>query len=69
MPRELQPGDRVRVTVANRVPGYQPGDRGTVQRAVISTATGVSHYLVMMDKDDPAKSGGVFAGDEIEPDV
>jgi hypothetical protein len=68
-PGEFQPGERVRVTAANRVSGYQPGDKGTVQRAVISTATGVTHYLVMMDKDDPAKSGVVFAADEVEPDI
>ena len=32
MRRELKPGDRVCVTVRNRMAGYQPGDTGSVLR-------------------------------------
>jgi hypothetical protein len=56
MSRELKPGDRVHVTVRNRMYGYQPG------------ASGVRYYVVAMDKDDPTKSGVVFTADEIELD-
>jgi hypothetical protein len=65
----LKPGDRVRVTVRNRVTGYQPGEKGTVQREVVSTSRGTLYYLVSMDKDDPSNSGVVFADDEIELDA
>ena len=69
MSRALQKGQRVRVSVRNRVAGYQPGDKGTVLREVMLSMRGERSYTVAMDKDDPAKSGAVFRFDEIEPDV
>jgi hypothetical protein len=68
MSRQLQPGQRVRVTVRNRVARYQPGDTGTVLRSSVSPTTGERHYTVAMDLDDPAASGAVFAEGEIEAD-
>jgi hypothetical protein len=68
MSRELKPGDRVRVTVCNRMSGYQPGDKGTVLREAISGPSGARYFAVAMDKDDPTKSGVVFTADEIELD-
>jgi hypothetical protein len=70
MSRGLNIGDRVRVTLRNRMAGYQPGDKGTVMRgASTSPVTGERYYTVVMDKDEPAATGVVFAADEIEPDV
>jgi hypothetical protein len=69
MSRELKPGQRVRVTVRNRLAGYQPGDTGTVLWSSLSAASGVRYYTVAMDIDDPAARGAVFAEGEIEPDV
>jgi hypothetical protein len=68
MTRELKPGQRVRVTVRNRVAHYQPGDTGTVLRSSVSPTTGKRHYTVAMDMDDPAASGAIFAEGEIEAD-
>jgi hypothetical protein len=68
MSRELKPGQRVRVTVRNRVARYQPGDTGTVLRSSVSPATGERYYTVAMDIDDPAATGVVFAEHEIEAD-
>jgi hypothetical protein len=68
MSRELKPGQRVRVTVRNRVARYQPGDTGTVLRSSVLATTGQRYYTVAMDIDDPAASGAVFAEDEIEAD-
>jgi hypothetical protein len=69
MRRELKPGDRVRVTVRNRVARYQPGDKGTVLRESTSSMRGERSYTVAMDKDDPAQRGAVFRFDETEPDL
>ncbi len=69
MSHPLKPGDRVRVTSRNRMAGYHPGDKGSVLRVSTASATGAHYYVVAMDKDDPAKSGVVFAEDEIEADV
>jgi hypothetical protein len=69
MSRALQKGQRVRVSVRNRLAGYQPGDKGTVLREVTLSMRGERSYTVAMDKDDPAKRGAVFRFDEIEPDV
>ena len=55
MSRELKPGQRVRVTVRNRMAGYQPGDKGTVMREVADGPSGTRYYVVAMDKDDPIK--------------
>jgi hypothetical protein len=69
MSRALQKGQRVRVTVRNRMAGYQPSDKGTVLREATLAMRGERSYAVAMDKDDPAKNGVVFRFDEIEPDV
>ena len=70
MGRPLQISDRVRVTLRNRLAGYQPGDKGTVVRgASTATITGERYYTVIMDKDEPDATGVVFAEDEIEQDV
>ena len=68
MSRELKPGDRVRVTVRNRMYGYHPGDKGTVLREAVAGPSGARYYVVAMDKDDTTKSGVVFTADEIELD-
>jgi hypothetical protein len=65
----LKPGDRVRVTAANRTQGYQRGDKGTVLRVSTLVTTGSPYYTVAMDKDGPEDTGVVFEGGEIEPDV
>jgi hypothetical protein len=65
----LKPGDRVRLTVVQRMRGYQPGDKGMVLRELAAGSNGTLYFLVKMDKDDPSKTGGVFTDDEIEPDV
>jgi hypothetical protein len=69
MSYQLKPGDRVRVTVRNRMAGYQPGDKGTVLRVSESAAGGERYYCVAMDKDDATHTGAVFTEGEIEPDV
>jgi hypothetical protein len=69
MSRSLKPGESIRVTVRNRMAGYQPGDKGTVMREVADGPSGTRYYVVAMDKDDPQKTGVVFSDDEIEPDV
>jgi hypothetical protein len=69
MYRELNAGQRVRVTVRNCLAGYQPGDKGTVLRASVSAATGERYYTVAMDKDGPDATGVLFAEGEIESDV
>ena len=65
--QELTVGDRVRVTQANRVPGFRPGDKGTVF-CLYNTAEGVC-YHVAMDKGDPTATTVIFKAHEIEPDV
>jgi hypothetical protein len=69
MSPELKVGDRVRVSVRNRMHGYQTGERGTVVRQLVAGPSGTCYYLVAMDEDDPAKTGVVFTNDEIELDL
>jgi hypothetical protein len=69
MSYQLKPGDRIRVTVRNRMHGYHPGDKGSVLREVTYGPSGAFYYVVEMDKDAPSNSGVVFADDEIEPDT
>jgi hypothetical protein len=69
MSRALKVGDRVRVTIHNRMAGYQPGDKGAVLREVADGPSGTRYYVVAMDKDDPIKTGVLFSDDEIEADV
>jgi hypothetical protein len=67
----LKKGDRVRITALIRVPGYQPGDKGTVIWAwgakCLAGGKG-GYYVVGMDKN-PTPGGATFFPDEIEPDV
>jgi hypothetical protein len=66
----LKPGDRVRVTAANRLPGYHPGDTGRILKVVPNPAGGsLPSYTVAMDKNSPSAEPAIFAADEIEPDV
>jgi hypothetical protein len=69
MSRELQTGQRVRVTACNRMAYYQPGDKGTVWCKSLRDSTGGRYYLVAMDKDGPDATERIFLADEIEPDV
>ena len=62
----LQPGDRVRVVVADHESGYGRGDRGTVHR-VDATSRGPL-YHVAMDKAGGTDTTVIFAASEIEPD-
>jgi len=66
---ELKPGDRVRLTVLQRLRGYQPGDKGMVERELVPGPGGSRYFLVKMDKNDPVRTGVVFTDDEIEPDT
>jgi hypothetical protein len=68
MSRELNPGDRVRVTVANRRHGYQPGETGTVTHAPNVPVHEEPYYIVAMDKDGPVSTAVVFTAGEIELD-
>jgi hypothetical protein len=65
----LKVGNRVRVTAANCVPGYYPGERGTILRTPPPGATVIPYFIVAMDKDRPGTAGVVFAEHEIEPDT
>jgi hypothetical protein len=69
MSRTLNAGDRVRVTVRNRVPGFQPGDKGTILSGPKSPDVDPPYYIVVMDKDGLQRTGVVFAADEVEPDA
>jgi hypothetical protein len=69
MSRELQAGQRIRVTVRNRLAYYQSGDKGTVWREGSRDSTGGRYYLVAMDKDGPDATERIFLADEIEPDM
>ena len=62
----LKRGDRVRLTVQNRMRGYHPGDKGLLVRELASDSSGTRYYLVRMEKDDPSKTGVVVTADEIE---
>jgi hypothetical protein len=68
MIRELKVGDRVRVTMRNRMAGYEPGDEGTLLHATRS-AGGRYFYLVAMDGGEPDSTGVIFTEGEIVPDV
>ena len=64
---ELQKGEWVRVTPVNRMPRYQPGDKGMIVMGPNGLGGTQLYYLVMMDKDDPP-GVVIFAEDEIELD-
>jgi hypothetical protein len=65
----LKPGDRVRLTATTRLPGYHPGERGTVVGVVPNPVGGnLPSYTVAMDKNSPSATPARFAEDEIELD-
>lgn len=63
---KLKPGMRVRVTTANAMPGFRPGDTGTLKEGPYPSAIGGHYYVVQMDND---VGGGpaIFMAEEIEP--
>ena len=62
-------GNRVRVTLQNRMHAYRAGDKGIVLWGPsLPDAAGDRYYLVVMDKDANGNAV-VFNADEIEPDV
>jgi hypothetical protein len=65
---DLKAGDRLRVTARARVPGYQPGDKGTVVSGPHLRPSGGSYYIARMDRD-PAGMRVIFADDEVEADA
>jgi hypothetical protein len=68
MSGELKPGDRVRVTVRNRMAGYQPGDKGRILGGPHVPLGGHPYYLVAMETSMTGRPV-VFMEEEIEPDV
>jgi hypothetical protein len=66
--RELRVGDRVRVTMRNRIAGYDPGDEGIVLHVACSAAGG-RHYIVAMDGGELDSTGVIFTESEIEADL
>jgi hypothetical protein len=60
MGRGLKEGDRVRLMTWDYYPDCRPGDKGTILQAITSPAGGTHYHLVVLDKDDPARSGVVF---------
>jgi hypothetical protein len=69
MSKELRPGDRVRVTGANRMHSFSPGDKGTVLRGGMTGIDGRRYYVVSMRKAGATGTTVVFADEEIELDV
>ena len=67
MSLELERGDRVRITSMNSVPGYWPGEKGTVIWGP-NEAGGVIYYVVVMDHS-PNCRPRVFKSGEIEVDA
>jgi hypothetical protein len=68
---ELKPGDRVRLTVQNRMRGYQPGDKGVVVRELVFDISGTHYFLVEMDQKGSrleVRLEVYFRPDEIELD-
>jgi hypothetical protein len=69
MSAQLIIGNRVRVTLQNRMHAYRAGDKGIVLWGPsLPDAAGDRYYLVVMDKDANGNAV-VFNADEIEPDV
>jgi hypothetical protein len=64
----LKAGDRLRVTARVRVPGYQPGDKGTVMSGPHLLPSGARYYIARMDQDHADKRV-IFADDEVEADA
>jgi hypothetical protein len=69
MSAKLTIGNRVRVTMRNRMHGYRTGDKGIVLWGPsLPDAAGELYYLVVMEKDANVNAV-VFNADEIELDV
>jgi hypothetical protein len=64
---EGKAGQRRNLLLHGRVPGFRPGDKGTVF-CLYNTAEGVC-YHVAMDKGDPTATTVILKAQEIEPDV
>jgi hypothetical protein len=63
----FQPGDRVRLAPSVRLPGYSPGETGTVVRVVYGPhADEEAAYLVRLDRRDQGAQM-VFYHGELEP--
>jgi hypothetical protein len=67
-PRELKPGDRVRLRANGPRHGRQAGERGTLLRVVSSSLTGELVDGVAVDEDDSGLEY-YFLADDIEADV
>ncbi len=67
MNRQRKKGDRVRISIQNRIPHFQPGDTGTVLDKPSISGEHACYYLVRMDRDAPSRPV-LFIKDEIEPD-
>jgi hypothetical protein len=50
------------------MPGYEPGDKGTIVMGPKGLGSARLYYLVVMNKDDPVRIV-IFTVDEIEADV
>jgi hypothetical protein len=69
MSKQLKVGDLVRVTAANRMNSYQPGDKGTVLWGGTKGTSGQRYFVVSMDKAGATGTTVVFTEKEVEPDV
>jgi hypothetical protein len=65
MSRKLSRGDRVRLTTANSMLGFKPGEEGTIKQGPYPALAGGHYYIVQMDND---AGGGptIFLEEEIE---
>lgn len=65
MSRNLKPGQRVRVSRANTLPSYQPGDSGTIKEGPYPAPHGGHYYIVQMGQDTGI-GPAIFLAEEIE---
>jgi len=65
MKRALKSGERVRITSANNMPGFHPGDLGTIKEGPYPAPQGGEYYIVQMDKD-VGSGPTIFLAEEIE---
>jgi hypothetical protein len=68
MSGELRSGNRLRVTARIRMPGYRPGDKGTVMSGPHLLTSGARYYIARMDQDHASKRV-IFAANEVEADA
>jgi hypothetical protein len=66
---KLKPGDRVRIATNFPLPGYQPGDKGTVLTGPILRPNGQPYYIVAMDAASRYTPNAILGAEEIEPDA